>query len=182
MPPAFPHTKLPAVVRRLVLACLLLGCGHHDEPTGLLPTAQRAGEVARASTVARAFLELYPDAVVEAAPDRCENEIGEGRACDGPQHYDVTFTHTDEGTPPRVTRLAVEVGRGEKVMGSIPSALLVYRDNACVEDSDCACAPCTACFNLTHAPAKIAAQTEGCHEVACAASGCACRGGVCRTR
>ncbi|MBI2895978.1 MAG: hypothetical protein HYY06_20640 [Deltaproteobacteria bacterium] len=178
-----PAASWSAVRYAALLALLsMAGCSRGDEPTGVLPNAQRAGEVARASTVAKAFLEIYPDAVPEAAADRCENELGMGRACDGPEHYDVTFTHTEEGTPPRVTRLTVEIGRGETVMGSIPSSLLVYQDKACVEDTDCLCAPCTACFNVVHAPAKIAAQAADCVNVACAANGCACRGGICRTR
>lgn len=167
----------------IMLALLALAaCSSSEEATGVLPNAQRAGEVASASTVAKAFLELYPGAVPEAAADRCENEIGMGRACDGPEHYDVTFTHTEEGTPPRVTKLLVEIGRGEKIMGSVPSSLLVYQEKACVEDSDCACVPCTACFNVVHAPAKIAKQAADCVRVACATNSCACRGGVCRTR
>jgi hypothetical protein len=166
----------------LAVSLLISACSQRDQPAGPLPNAQRAGEVARESTVAKAFLALYPGAVPEASPDRCENEIGMGRACDGPEHYDVTFTQTDEGTPPKVTRLMVEVGRGEKIMGTVPAALLIYQDKACIEDSDCACAPCTACFNTFHAPRKIAAEAADCHPIACSRIGCGCRDGICRTR
>ena len=136
---------------------------------------------ARESQVGKAALELYPDALVEAAHDRCVGEIGEGKSCDGPEHYDVTFTHTDEGTPPRVTKIGVEVGRGETVMGSVPSSLLVYQEQACIEDADCVCAPCTGCTNRVHLSAKIAAEAPGCTAVGCQSAGCSCRGGKCRT-
>jgi hypothetical protein len=152
-----------------------------EEPQGTMPTAQRAGEVARESRVAKAFLALYPDAVPEAASDRCAGEIGEGRSCDGPEHYDVTFTHTDDGNPPRVTKIAIEVGRGETVMGSVPSSLLVYEEQSCIEDGDCVCAPCTGCANRVHAAKKIAAEAAGCSPVACQNAGCGCRNGKCRT-
>lgn len=170
-----------ALASTVGLVLCVLACSSREEPQGVLPNAQRAGEVARETPVAKAFLKLYPDAIVEGSPDRCAGEIGEGRGCDGPEHYDVTFTHTDEGTPPRVTKLAVEVGRGETVMGSIPSSLLVYEEQSCIEDADCVCAPCTACTNRVHASAKITAETPGCSTVACQAAGCACRGGKCRT-
>lgn len=169
---------LPAVT--LAVLCVL-ACSSRSEPQGILPNAQRAGEVAQATPVAKAFLKLYPDAVPEAASDRCAGEIGEGRACDGPEHYDVTFTHTDEGTPPRVTKLAIEVGRGETVMGSVPSSLLVYEEQSCIEDADCVCAPCTGCANRIHAAAKMAAEAPGCSPVGCQAAGCGCRSGKCRT-
>jgi len=170
-------------MRPALLLALLATCSSHGgSDAGVLPNAQRAGEIARASAVGRAVLALYPDAVVEAAHDLCPDEIGRGRACDGPEHYDVTFTHTDPGTPPRVTEVAVEVGRGEKVLGSVPRALLVYDAQACVADDDCTCADCTGCVNRVHAPAKIAAQAEGCSAVGCAQNGCGCRGGKCRTR
>ena len=171
---------------RVSLACLaslaLGACSSHgDEPRGVMPTVQRAGEVGRETGPAKAFVALYPDAVVEAARDRCAGEIGEGRECDGPEHVDVTFTHTDEGTPPRVTKLAVEVGRGETVMGTVPSSILVYDAQACIEDGDCVCAPCTGCTNRVHASAKITAEAPGCTAVACQAAGCSCGGGKCRT-
>ena len=162
------------------LACV--SCSSREEAQGVLPNAQRAGEIARGSPPGRAFLALYPDAVVEAAHDVCPDEIGRGRACGGAEHYDVTFTHTDAGTPPRVTELAVEVGRGDEVIGTVPSTLLVYDAAACVSDEDCTCAECTACFNDLHAPLKIAAEAQGCASVACAQNGCTCRGGKCRTR
>lgn len=165
----------------LALALVVPACSSREEPQGVMPNAQRAGEVARESRVAKAFLKAYPDAVPEAAFDRCPDEIGEGRACDGPEHYDVTFTHTVEGTPPRVTKLAVEVGRGETVMGSVPGALLVYEEQSCIEDSDCVCVPCSACFNRVHASAKTSAEAPGCNQVACASAGCGCRAGKCRT-
>lgn len=164
------------------LPVVLVACSSRSaEPQGVLPDTQRAGEVGRETNVAKAFLELYPDAVVEAARDRCAGEIGEGRACDGPEHFDVTFTHTTPGTPPRVTKLAVEVGRGETVMGSVPSSLLVFEAQSCIEDSDCLCAPCTGCTNRVHLSAKTAAEAPGCTQVACQAAGCSCRGGKCRT-
>lgn len=170
---------------RVLLACLvflLVACSSRSsEPQGVMPNNQRAGEVGSQTEPAKAFLKLYPDAVVEMARDRCESEIGEGRACDGPEHFDVTFTHTDEGTPPRVTKLAVEVGRGETVMGTVPSSLLVYDGQACVEDADCVCSPCTGCTNRMHLSAKIAAEAPGCTPVGCQAAGCSCRGGKCRT-
>jgi hypothetical protein len=170
-----------AAVATVAFTLSFAACSSRAEPQGVLPNAQRAGEVARESRVAKAFLQLYPDAVPEAASDRCADEIGEGRACDGPEHYDVTFTHTDRGTPPRVTKLAIEVGRGEAVMGSVPSALLVYEEQSCIEDSDCICAPCSGCFNRVHAPAKTNAEAAGCNTALCQSAGCGCRSGKCRT-
>src|SRR5687768_18380124 len=111
-----------------VVGCLLLlsgACSSREDADGVLPNAQRAGEIARGSAPGRAFLALYPEAVLEAAHDVCPDEVGRGRSCGGAEHYDVTFTHTDAGTPPRVTVLGVEVGRGEKVLGTVPSSLLV---------------------------------------------------------
>ena len=166
----------------LLLSLAMPACSSRfEEPTGVMPSAQRAGEVARESPVAKAFLELYPDALVEAARDRCAAEIGEGKSCDGPEHFDVTMTHTDEGTPPRVTKVAIEVGRGETVMGSVPSSLLVYQAQSCIDDADCVCAPCTGCTNRVHASAKITAEAPGCTTVGCQTAGCSCRGGKCRT-